>query len=114
LSDYSPKKQKGKIQSGKEKLIIEMSPTPKIISKLKQKAPKSKVIGFKVEDKKDNLIEKAQNLLNKNKLDFVVANTISGFTGNDNEIWIIDKKGKSVHKKGNKENLTNYILDSIK
>ena len=43
-----------------------------------------------------------------------MANTIKGFKGDDNEIWIIDKKGKTVHKKGNKEELTEYILDSIK
>jgi len=114
LSDYAPKKQIGKIQSGKEKLVIEMSSTPKIIPKLRQKSPKSKIIGFKVEDKKDNLIDRAQDLLINNNIDFVVANTISGFTGNDNEIWIIDKKGKSVHNKGNKEELANYILDSVK
>jgi phosphopantothenoylcysteine decarboxylase/phosphopantothenate--cysteine ligase len=114
LSDYIPKKQNGKISSGKEKLEIEMSPAPKIISKLRQKTPKSKIIGFKVEDKKDKLIDKALNLLKKNKIDFVVANTISGFTSEENEIWIIDKNGKSVHKKGNKEKLTDYILDSVK
>ena len=114
LSDYAPKKQKGKIPSGEEKLAIEMVPTPKIISKLRQKAQKSMIIGFKVEDKKENLIERAQGLLKKNKLDIVVANTITGFTSDDNEIWIINKKGKRFHKKGNKEILTDYILNFVK
>jgi phosphopantothenoylcysteine decarboxylase/phosphopantothenate--cysteine ligase len=114
LSDYTPKKQIGKIKSGKEKLVIEMSPTPKIIPKLRKKSPKSKIIGFKVEDKRDKLIDRAKDLLINNNIDYVVANTITGFTGNDNEIWIIDKKGKTVHKKGNKEELAEYILNSVK
>lgn len=114
LSDYIPKRQMGKIPSGKEKLLIEMSPAPKIILKLRQKAPKSKIIGFKVEDKKDKLIDRAFDLLKKNNINFVVANTTTGFTKDNNEIWIINKKGKAVHKKGNKEKLTDNILDSVK
>ena len=60
------------------------------------------------------LKEKAIDLLKSNNLDFVVGNTISGFNKDENEIWIIDKKGNSSYKKGKKEILTNYILDTIK
>ena len=114
LSDYTPKKQKGKIPSGKDKLTIEMVPTSKIIAGLRKKALTSKIIGFKVEESTVKLKEKATDLLKKNNLDFVVANTISGFNKDENEIWIIDKKGKSTHKKGNKEKLADYILDAVK
>jgi phosphopantothenoylcysteine decarboxylase/phosphopantothenate--cysteine ligase len=114
ISDYIPKKQKGKIPSGKDKLTIEMKPSLKIIADLRKKAPKSKIVGFKVEENTVKLKEKAQNLLKKNILDFVVANTISGFNKDENEIWIIDKKGKSVHKKGKKEQLADYILDTVR
>jgi len=114
ISDYIPKKQKGKISSGKDKLIIEMSPAPKIISSLRKKGPKSKIIGFKVEESTAKLKEKAKDLLKRNNLDFVVANTISGFDKDKNEIWIIDKKGKSINKKGDKKQLANQILDTIK
>jgi phosphopantothenoylcysteine decarboxylase/phosphopantothenate--cysteine ligase len=114
LSDYIPKKQRGKIPSGKNKLKIEMSPAPKIITSLRKKAPKSKIIGFKVEENAVKLKEKAMDLMKKNDLDFVVANTIYGFNKDENEIWIIDKKGKSVHKKGKKEKLADYILDTVK
>jgi len=114
LSDYIPKKQTGKISSGKEKLVIEMLSAPKIIASLRKKAPKSKIIGFKVEEKSPKLKEKAGNLLKKNNLDFVVANTISGFDKDENEIWIIDKKGKTIHKKGKKEHLADYILDTVR
>ena len=114
LSDYIPKKYKGKIRSTKEKFVLEMFPAPKIISKLRKKAPRSKIIGFKLEENKAALKEKSMDLLKKNNLDFVVANLIFGFNVGDNEIWVFDKKGKSFHKKGKKEELADYILDLIK
>jgi phosphopantothenoylcysteine decarboxylase/phosphopantothenate--cysteine ligase len=113
ISDYIPKKQKGKIPSGQEKLIIELIPAPKIISEIRKKAPNSKIIGFKLEENQEKISEKAMNLLNKNHLDLVVGNTISGFEKNKNEIWIFDKKGKSTYKKGDKEELSDFILNSI-
>ena len=114
LSDYIPKKQKGKISSEKDKLILEIPAAPKIIASLRKKAPNSKIIGFKVEEKTDKIKEKATELLKKNNLDIVIANTISGFDRDENEIWIIDKKGKTIHKKGKKEQLANFILDTIR
>jgi phosphopantothenoylcysteine decarboxylase/phosphopantothenate--cysteine ligase len=114
LSDYIPHRHKGKIPSGKNNLVIKMSQAPKIIEKLRKKAPKSKIIGFKVEESQKNLKEKAKNLLINNNLDAVVANTINGFDKNENEIWILDKNGKSINKKGNKNILADYILDKIK
>jgi phosphopantothenoylcysteine decarboxylase/phosphopantothenate--cysteine ligase len=114
LSDYIPKKQGGKIPSGKDKLILEMKPAPKIISVLRQKAPKAVIIGFKVEGKKETLKNKSMELLKNNKLDFVIGNTIAGFSSDENEIWLFDKKGKIVHKKEKKESLVDIILDTIK
>lgn len=114
LADYIPKKHIGKIPSGKKKLVLEMSPAPKIIAQLRKIAPKAKIIGFKVEAKKDKLKEKALELLKKNSLDFVVANTVSGFGSNSNEIWIFDRKGKVIHKKGTKDILADNILDAVR
>jgi phosphopantothenoylcysteine decarboxylase/phosphopantothenate--cysteine ligase len=113
LSDYLPIKQKGKIPSGKKKLTVEMAPAPKIIENLRIKAPKSKIIGFKVEESNKKLKEKSLNLLKKNSLDYVIGNTISGFNKDENEIWIINKMGKTLYKKGNKEILADYILNTV-
>ena len=114
IADYLPKKHKGKISSGKNKLTIECSPAPKIIQKIREVAPKSKIIAFKVEEDKKDLKEEAVKLLSKNNLDVVVANTISAFGADENEILIIDKKRKSITKKGKKEQLAGYIIDTIK
>jgi phosphopantothenoylcysteine decarboxylase/phosphopantothenate--cysteine ligase len=114
LADYIPKKYVGKIPSGKKKFVLEMLPAPKLIIQLRKIAPKAKIIGFKVESKKDKLKEKAFELLKKNNLDFVVANTVSGFGGDRNEIWIFDGKGKVIHKKGTKDILADNILDAVR
>ena len=114
IADYLPKKQKGKISSGKNKLIIKCSPAPKIIQKIRNVAPKSKIIAFKVEENKKDLKGEAVKLLLKNNLDVVVANTISAFGTDENEILIIDRKRKSTIKKGRKEQLADYILDTLK
>ncbi len=114
IANYIPKKQNGKIPSGKDKLDLELSSAPKIIQKIRLIAPKSKIIAFKVEESKKNLKEKSYQLLKKNQLDFVIANTISAFGKDENEILIINKKGESIHKKGKKEELADYILDMIR
>ena len=114
ISDYIPKKKKGKISSGLENLSIELSPAPKIITKIREAAPKSKIIGFKLEENKEQLKKKSSDLLDKNRLNFVVANTTSAFKSESNEIWIYDKKGLKTHKKGNKEELADVILNTVK
>ena len=114
LADYIPKKHAGKISSGKNKLVLEMLPAPKIVMQLRKLSPKSKIIGFKVESKKDKLKQKAFELLKKNNLDFVVANTVSAFGSDKNEILIIHKNGKAASKKGTKEILADNILDLVR
>jgi phosphopantothenoylcysteine decarboxylase/phosphopantothenate--cysteine ligase len=114
IADYLPKKQKGKISSGKKKLMLELSPTIKFISTLRSIASTAKIVGFKVEENKDKLKQKATDLLKKNRLDVVVANTAAGFSSEENEIWIVDKEGASVHRKGTKEQLADYILDAVR
>jgi phosphopantothenoylcysteine decarboxylase/phosphopantothenate--cysteine ligase len=114
IADYLPKKQKGKISSGKKKLMLELSPTIKFISTLRSIASTAKIVGFKVEENKDKLKQKATDLLKKNRLDVVVANTTAGFSSEENEIWIVDKEGASVHRKGTKGQLADYILDAVR
>jgi len=113
ISDYKPIKSEGKIPSGKENLALKLKPTQKILPIIRKKSPKSKIVAFKVEEKKEKLRIKSKNLLEKNNLDFVVGNTISGFESEKNHIIIFDKKGKSFSKKGKKENLANFILEII-
>ena len=114
ISDYIPIKRKGKISSGEKKLVLEMLPAPKVIAKLREKAKNSKIIGFKLEENKEELAKKAYEFLEKNKLDFVVANTISGIEGENNKVWTVDKKGNFSIKEGSKKKLADHILDMAK
>ena len=113
LSDYIPKKIDGKISSNEKKLILEMLPAPKIIAMLRGKVTTSKLIGFKLEENSNRLQDKSYNILKKNNLDFVIANTISGLNGDKNDVLIIDRKGNTFHKIDKKEHLADWILDVV-
>ena len=79
VSDYQPRKVfNKKIESGKNKLQIELVPTPKIISLMRRVAPCAFLVGFKFEPgaKKNLLLGEARQLLIKSGVDLVVANTI--------------------------------------
>ena len=114
IANYIPKKQRGKIPSGKEKLSIECAQAPTILETLRSRVPHAKIIAFKTEEKKINVKRKTQQLLTKHHLDGAVGNTLAGFGAKDNEILILTKKGKSTWKKGKKEELASVILDMIK
>jgi phosphopantothenoylcysteine decarboxylase/phosphopantothenate--cysteine ligase len=114
IANYIPKKQRGKIPSGKEKLSIECAQAPIILETLRLRVPHTKIIAFKTEEKKINVKKKTQQLLTKHHLNGAVGNTLAGFGAKDNEILILTKKGKSTWKKGKKEELASVILDMIK
>jgi phosphopantothenoylcysteine decarboxylase/phosphopantothenate--cysteine ligase len=114
IANYVPKKQIGKIPSGKEKLFIECAQAPTILETLRSRVPHATIIAFKTEEKKINVKRKTQQLLTKHYLDGAVGNTLAGFGAKDNEILILTKKGKSTWKKGKKEELASVILDMIK
>lgn len=113
LANYIPRKQRGKIPSGKDKLIIQCTQAPTVLQHLRSLAPHAKLISYKAEEKKANVKRKTQQLLKKYHLDGAVGNTIAGFGKPDNEILILTKKGKSTWKKGNKEELAGFVLDSF-
>jgi len=114
IANYIPKKQKGKIPSGKEKLFIECVQAPTILEILRLQVPHATIIAFKTEEKKINVKRKTQQLISKHHLDGAVGNTLAGFGAKDNEIFILTKKGKSTWKKGKKEKIASFILDMIK
>lgn len=100
IGDYQPEKQKGKVPSKQESLVLKLKPTPKIIEYVKQKFPKARIVGFKAEVNatKDELIEKAQKSLKNYQIELVVANFLDkpnqGFASSTNEVIFISKNGK--------------------
>jgi phosphopantothenoylcysteine decarboxylase/phosphopantothenate--cysteine ligase len=113
IANYIPKKEKGKIPSGKNKLMIECSAAPTVLQSLRVKAPSSKIIAFKAEEKKASVQRKTKQLLKKFHLDGAVGNTLAAFGKKENEVLLVTKKGKSTWKKGKKDELASGILDMI-
>jgi phosphopantothenoylcysteine decarboxylase/phosphopantothenate--cysteine ligase len=114
IANYIPKKQKGKIPSGKETLTIDCSQAPVVLQTLRSQLPQAKIIAFKTEGEKKNILRRTQRLLSIYHLDGAIGNTLDGFGGVHNEILLLTKKGKSTWKKGKKEELASVILDMIR
>lgn len=108
LSDYIPEKINEKLDSTKESVKISLKKADKIIRILRRKCPKGIIIGFKLDDNKNTVIEKAKKLQKDQHLDLVVANTISAIQANETTVLCIDSK-TSTQIKGSKD----YIADQI-
>ena len=81
-----------KISSHENNLVIVLKQTPKIISIIKDISPSTYLVGFKLLDEvsKNELIEEAKRLRNKNNCDLVVANDLSNIRKGEHKGYIID------------------------
>ena len=113
IANYIPIKQKGKIPSGKETISVKCTPAPVFLEMLRLKAPKARIIAFKTEEKKSNVQRKTLQLLTRHRLDGAVGNTLDGFGGDFNEIFLLSRKGKGIWKKGKKQEIARFILDLL-
>ncbi len=113
IANYIPRRQKGKIPSGKKTLAIDCFQAPVVLETLRLQLPGAKIIAFKTEEKKQNVKKRTLQLLTKYHLDGAIGNTLAGFGGDSNEILLQSKRGKSSWKKGKKEELASVILDLL-
>ncbi|MFH1100547.1 MAG: bifunctional phosphopantothenoylcysteine decarboxylase/phosphopantothenate--cysteine ligase CoaBC [Methanobacteriota archaeon] len=114
IANYIPHKYTGKFPSGSDSFVIECSRAPIVLEELRRRAPDVKLVAFKAEEKKADVKGKALRLLKTYHLNGVVGNTLSGFGAEENEILLVNVRGESVWRKGKKEELVSFILDSIK
>lgn len=103
ISDFSPKKRKGKIPSREGALTLDLQPTPKVLAALR-KATKGVLVGFKAEAgvTAAELKTKAMALLKEADLDLVVANDVTSVKRDATAITILDRKGRAVTFAGSK------------
>ncbi len=103
VSDFAVQRPKGeKISSRRQKIVLHLKPTEKIIRKIKRIHPKIFLVGFKLETNvaKNQLFQKAKELFEEAHCDVVVANRINGgkYTA-----WLLDKNlavlGKATTRK---------------
>ena len=101
VSDYKLAKAfKGKITSGKQSLMLKLTPAEKIIKTIRRLQKNATLIQFKLEIKRKGLVKKAFKSLRENKSDFVVANALedlkrgykSFMIDENNNITVINSK----------------------
>jgi phosphopantothenoylcysteine decarboxylase / phosphopantothenate---cysteine ligase len=120
VSDFKISMKKDKKIKSTNKINLELSPTTKILENIKKMNKHVTLIGFKAEYKEDkeNLIDKAFQLLKSADADLIVANDVgklgSGFNVDTNEVFVIDRKKIITHlKQEHKRVIANKILDII-
>ncbi len=115
ISDYIPRKTKGKIPSSKKSMSLDLIRAPKIIEEIRRNRKKMKLIAFKLESNvpKKTLISRGKGRIRAAKLDFMVANDINLVKPDSNEVIIIDKKGKTKEIKGPKSQIAHEIWSAV-
>jgi len=116
ISDYSPKKTKGKIRSG-QKISLELNPTPKLIDAARKKFLDLFIVAFKAEHnlRRDELKTVAQNFLKRKNLNMVVANDIEKDIFGASETDVVIATGEIVRDLGRKPKplVASYIWNEI-
>ena len=104
-----------KISSYEDNLVIVLKPTPKIISLIKDLSPSTYLVGFKLLDgaSKEELIEVAKILRDKNKCDLVVANDLSTIRNGEHIAYIIDKNNEIEESHG-KDDIAKKLVRRMK
>jgi phosphopantothenate-cysteine ligase len=85
----------GKISSEYDELFIRLKRTPKIIARLRELAPKAKLVGFKLlsEVTLPELFERAGEVLVKNDCEYVLANRMEDIGEGLHRAYLIDRSG---------------------
>jgi len=118
VSDYIPeKKYKGKIES-KRSLDLKLIQTAKLIGRIKKINQGIKLIGFKAVfgKNREEMKKIAGDLFRSSRADFIAVNDVSrkdsGFEADDNEIFLVTKKGTVVKlEKAAKDKIAAQLLE---
>ena len=118
VSDFYVKGRNGeKIKSGSE-LALELSPTTKILEKLRDLNSKMVLVGFKAEYdvSSDVLKERALELLKSARADFIVANDVGKktvFGSDDTSVLVVDGSGAAESLFGSKKEVAKLLLNHL-
>ena len=121
VADFTPeRKSVKKISTSKEKILLTLSPTKKIINKIKHMSKQTFLVGFKAEynvsDSK--IIETAYEKLKECNGDLIVANDVgrkdSEIGSDNNEVFVIDRHKNILHlPPQNKLSIARNLLNVI-
>jgi len=122
VSDYRPiSPYKKKIRTIEAPMIdIRLQATPKIIDLVKKISPETRLVAFKADYGLSNeeLIQRSRQILDSSGADLVVANHVGvegvGFGFEENEVYLIDRKGSVTHiERARKEAVASHLIDYI-
>ena len=118
VGDFAPEKvRKEKIKKKDKPLVLKLLPTQDILKEVAKTTTRQMVVGFAAESQ--NVVQSAQEKLNRKNLDLIVANDISapgiGFQSDSNQVTLIDKEGKIDYLPLlSKKEIADLLLDRIK
>jgi phosphopantothenoylcysteine decarboxylase/phosphopantothenate--cysteine ligase len=112
ISDFAPKREAGKISSGKA-IKLDLKPTPKIIHGLRSKA--KILVGFKAESgvSRKKLVDRATARMRKTRAEIFVANDLRKVKHEETEIVIIGKDGVLSEVQGSKTVAAREIMKQV-
>jgi phosphopantothenoylcysteine decarboxylase / phosphopantothenate---cysteine ligase len=121
VADFTPERKSiKKITTSPGKLLLTLSPTRKIINKVKHMSKQTFLVGFKAEYNipDTNMIEGAYKKLMECKGDLIVANDVgrkdSEIGSDNNEVFVIDKHKNILHLPAqNKLSIARNLLNII-
>ncbi len=96
VSDYEPIPIQGKIESSQEELIIRCRRVQKVIASVRQSAPHSFLVGFKLVagSSVNELIQKSKDLCCANQLDLVVGNDLLQYRQGYHQLQLVRSSGQ--------------------
>lgn len=114
IKNHNDKLTDNKISSEREDIIIKLKKTPKIIAIIKNISPNTYLIGFKLLDNvsKENLINTAIRLKNKNNCNLVVANDLENIRDGNHKAFIIKKDNDYIVASG-KEDIAEKLIGEM-
>ena len=116
VSDYTLDPSAEKIKSGGE-LVLRLRPTSKIIAAVRASHPEIKMVGFKAETflSDEELIFRARESMEKNRLDIVVGNDVGrgGMGTEDNRVLILSRSGRVAEVAGKKREIAEAVVDAL-
>lgn len=91
---------------------VQLVRTPDVLSNVSAVlAGKCLLVGFAAESEK--VLQHAKGKLIAKKLDFIVANDMRGFEGDDNAVTVLSKDGAATELKGSKRDVAARIWDLV-
>ncbi len=105
VGDWRPLRQETKKISthGRDRLVLELEPTPKIIDGIKREHPGVFLVAFRAQHDlgRDELLEDARRRAEKADADLIAVNDVSregaGFGSDTNEMYLVGRDGPEAH-----------------